>query len=85
MFLNPKKFGLHSRVVLFEKSDHEIVIIINRKSRIIMKDGKRILEQVKKIKAEENKSVSVKITAPICSKTRVFINNAGISINNINS
>ncbi|MEA1881801.1 MAG: hypothetical protein U9N31_05310 [Candidatus Marinimicrobia bacterium] len=37
-----------------------------------------------KIKAKEIKSVSVKITAPICSKTRAFINNAGISINNIN-
>ncbi len=80
MFLDPKKYGLHSRVVLNEKSENEIVIVIHRKSRFIMKDGERILDQAKKIQMKENKRISVETSAPICSKTKKFLNKKGIEI-----
>ena len=47
--LSPKDYGLNSKVKLIQSDDH-IGIVIDRKSRIIMKDGIRILDQVKKIK-----------------------------------
>ncbi len=53
---------------------NNIYIVINRKSRIIMKDGIKILEMVKKInKVDRNKRVSVLTSAPVCSKTKQFL------------
>ena len=48
--VDPKKYNLSSRVSLQENSSNELCIVINRKSRIIMKDGYRILEIAEKIK-----------------------------------
>jgi len=42
-------YNLHSRTTL-RKNKKDIYIVIDRKSRIIMKDGYRILEVVKKIR-----------------------------------
>ena len=49
--IDPKKYNLSSRVILKESSNGQIFLIINRKSRIIMKDGNRILDIIQKIKA----------------------------------
>ena len=46
MKLAPKKYGLSPRAVLIENDQKEIIISINRKSRIIMKDGIKIVDQV---------------------------------------
>ena len=54
MKLDPKKYGLNTRTVLIENERKEIIIVINRKSRIIMKDGRKILEKVRKIQQQEN-------------------------------
>ena len=70
MKLDPKKYGLNTRTVLIENERKEIIIVINRKSRIIMKDGRKILEKVRKIQQQENKIISVKTNAPLCSKTK---------------
>ena len=43
MKLDPKKYGLSTRVVLIENEQKEIIISIDRKSRIIMKDGIKIV------------------------------------------
>ena len=55
--IDPKKYNLMSRTTLYEKTDH-IFIIIDRKSRVIMKDGYRISEQAKSIWSLEPGAVS---------------------------
>jgi len=74
--LRPKStrdFGLSSRtkIATDEKEDH--YIIKNIKSRIIMKDGKKILEIAKKIKTEIKTNVFLATTAPVCSKTKTYL------------
>ena len=49
MYLDPKKYNLNSRVLIEEKSPGHIAIVVKRKSRVIMKDGGRLLEQAKAI------------------------------------
>ena len=79
--VDPKKYNLSSRVSLQENSSNELCIVMNRKSRIIMKDGYRILEIAEKIKQVENKrKVKVLSSAPVCSKTRDFLNKKGLSL-----
>ena len=71
--IDPKLYDLHSRIIL-RKNKKDIYIVIDRKSRIIMKDGYRILEIAKKIRDfETGKNVGVLSNAPVCSKTRKFL------------
>jgi len=53
--------------------------MINKKSRIIMKDGHKIIENVKKInKIEKDAKITIKINAPLCSKTKTFLEKKGV-------
>ena len=45
-----------------------------------MKDGHRILDQAKKIRKTTNNVIRLYTSAPVCSKTKIFLNNANISI-----
>ena len=60
MKLDPKKYGLSTRVVLIENDQKEIIIVIDRKSRIIMKDGIKLVNQARKIQRQEQKIIGVK-------------------------
>ncbi len=80
MNLDPKKYGLNARTVLIENEQKEIIIVINRKSRIIMKDGRKILEKARKIQQQENKRISVSTEAPVCSKTKQHLQKNGIEV-----
>ena len=77
--IDPKKFNLSKKVVI-EKTTSSLSIIINRKTRIIMKDGRRLLEQANQIKKVSNKPVSISTTAPVCSKTKTFLSNNNVEI-----
>lgn len=79
--IDPTQYNLFSRVDLRQGKSNDIYIVINRKSRIIMKDGIKILEMVKKInKVDRNKRVSVLTSAPVCSKTKQFLLDNNTSI-----
>ena len=79
--LNPKEFGLPARTVLDQLDGKTIVLVIDRKSRIIMADGKKILEKISKIKdAQPQINVALKTTAPICSKTKAFLESEGVQV-----
>ena len=81
--IDPKLYDLHSRIILRENKK-DIYIVIDRKSRIIMKDGHRILEIAKKIRNfETDKNVSVLSGAPVCSKTQKFLIEKNISIKSL--
>tara|TARA_B100000287_G_scaffold311024_1_gene294277 strand:+ start:219 stop:476 length:258 start_codon:yes stop_codon:yes gene_type:complete len=72
--IDPKKYNLSSRISLQENSLKELCIVVNRKSRIIMKDGRRLLEIAEKIKqVEKNRKIKILSSAPVCSKTKVFL------------
>ena len=72
--IDPTQYNLSSRVDLRQDRSGDLLIIIDRKSRIIMKDGIRVLEVVKKInKIDPKKNISVQTSAPICSKTKKLL------------
>ena len=48
-----------------------------------MKDGIRILDKVKKIKKNTNHVIRLYTSAPVCSKTKVFLNKHAILIDSI--
>ena len=81
--IDPKLYNLHSRVIL-RKTKKDIFVVMDRKSRIIMKDGVRILEIVKKIRGFEiEKNVGVLSGAPVCSKTQKFLTENNIAIKSL--
>ena len=78
--IDPKTFGLSKRTILY-KEKNEIIIESRRKSRIIMKDGVRLVEVAEKIKKNGKvQKVALLTNAPICSKTKTFLINKKISI-----
>jgi hypothetical protein len=79
--LDPKKFGLPPRTDLVKEEDGSIWLVIDRKSRIIMADGRRILEKINKIKALEPKTkIGLMTSAPVCGKTTLFLGEQGVEI-----
>lgn len=81
LLIDPKRFGLSPRTALGQLSQKHFVIIKDRKSRIIMKDGRQILEQINLIQnSESNLKISLATNAPVCSKTTSFLMEKGIDI-----
>ena len=81
--VDPKKYNLHPRTILKETKKN-IFIIIDRKTRIIMKDGWRIFEIVKQIRQFElDKKISVLSSAPVCSKTKKFLGQRQVEIKSL--
>ena len=79
--LNPKDFGLGSRVKLVEIAPSHIGIVKKIKSRIIMKDGRKIMETAAKItETSPSAKISLIISGPICSKTRKYLADNGVEV-----
>ena len=79
--VDPIQYNLHSRVDLRQNKEGALFIVVDRKSRIIMKDGHTILEMVNTISREDqSKKVSIRTSAPVCSKTKKFLLESGIVI-----
>jgi len=77
--LNPKNFNIKSNISIEDRGD-DVCIIINRKSRIIMKDGERILGYVKAIQEVFPKPINIETSAPVCSKTKAHLQNQSVLI-----
>ena len=83
--INPKNYNLTSRTILYKKTEN-IYIIIDRKSRIIMKDGYRISEQAKSILSmDPDVRIRVATSAPVCSKTKEFLLRADVETMDLKS
>ncbi len=79
--IDPQKFGLSLRTVLGQYFNNHMVLIKNRKSRIIMKDGRQIFKQIQQIQDHNpNLKTSFATNAPACSKTTTFLKEKGIEI-----
>ncbi len=73
-YINPKKYNLSNKTKLLQRTKESVSIVIDRKSRLIMKDGYRILKIAEKInKISKNKKISLLTSAPVCSKTKDFL------------
>ena len=83
--IDPKKYNLTSRTTLYKKMD-DIFIIIDRKSRIIMKDGYKISEQAKSIwSVDPGICVRVATSAPMCTKTKESLRQVNVEVLELNS
>ena len=80
--LEPQPYGLSNKTNLV-RIDNSIGIVIDRKSRIIMKDGDRIVKQAQVIQVKENKPVILITSAPVCSKTKQYLYANNILINSL--
>tara|TARA_B100000902_G_scaffold398291_1_gene464548 strand:+ start:418 stop:675 length:258 start_codon:yes stop_codon:yes gene_type:complete len=79
--VNPKTYNLSSRIKLLKDSAGSLFIVIDRKSRIIMKDGSRVVKTAEQIKeVNKNKKISLLTSAPVCSKTKALLLKNDISI-----
>lgn len=80
--INPKDYNLNSRVLLQQIDNDSIAIVKKRKSRIIMKDGKQILEQAMAIR-NVNPKLRIYLIVEnknICSKTIMFLSDNGVEL-----
>jgi len=81
MDLDPKAYNLHFKTKLTQITEDTIGIVIDRKSRIIMSDGRKILEKVHSIQeVAPSLKVVVVTTAPVCSKTRAFLEQSDVPL-----
>ena len=81
LLIDPREFGLSPHTALGQLSQNHFVIIKDRKSRIIMKDGRQVFEQIQQIqKHAPNSKVSLATSAPVCGKTTKYFNEERIKI-----
>lgn len=82
--VDPKRYGLPPRTVLVKRNSGEFILVINRKSRIIMKDALTIIEKAGKVKEKSsNAAVILQTNAPVCSKSIQLLQDNGIAVEEI--
>ncbi len=68
--VDPKQYGISARTTLLKEAGGHFIIVIDRKSRIIMKDAIIIVEKARMIQRKvKTARISLKTTAPVCSKS----------------
>ena len=79
--IDPKEFGITGKTIIEQVGKNQYAIVISRKSRIIMADGRKLLEKFNLIKkATPGAMLSLKTTTPVCSKTAAFLKDHRIDI-----
>ena len=79
--IDPKRYKLSSRTNILQGNKKDFYIVIDRKSRIVMKDGYRISKIAKAVLGvEKSSSINLLTSAPVCSKTQLFLSENDIQI-----
>ena len=79
--IDPKTYNLSPRIKLLENNSGSLFILIDRKSRVVMKDGHKIIKIAKDIKKiNQNKKISLLTSAPVCSKTKKHLLKCSIPV-----
>ena len=78
--VSSNKLSLSSRIKIAIDNKDNHYIIKNVRSRIIMKTGEKIYEIANQIKSNTRGSVFLATTAPICSKTKKYLEEKKINI-----
>ena len=79
--VDPKTYNLPPRTKLLENNKGSLFVIVDRKSRIVMKDGHKIAKMAEDIKkVNQNKKISLLTSAPVCSKTKKHLLKCSIPV-----
>ena len=78
--VSTNEFSLSSRIKIAIDNKDNHYIIKNIKSRIIMETGKKINKTANKIRFKIKGNVILATTAPICSKTKKYLEEKKINI-----
>ena len=79
--IDSRNFNLPARTVLEEDPAGQLTMVLDRKSRIIMADGRRIVAQAEQIRINgSGQPINLRTTAPICSKTARYLTANNIKI-----
>ena len=78
--VSANELDLSSRIKIAVDNKDNHYIIKNVRSRIIMKTGEKIYEIANQIKANTRGGVFLATTAPICSKTKKYLEEKKINI-----
>jgi len=79
--VDPRNYNLPTRTKLLKDGSGSLFIVIDRKSRVVMKDGNKVLNVAKHIKeVNQNTTISLLTSAPVCSKTKEFLLKHKISV-----
>ena len=78
--IDSSTLGISKRTQVAVGKDCNYYIIKNIKSRIIMKDGKKIKETANTIMSQTKKRVFLATTAPVCGKTKTYLESKNIQI-----
>ena len=78
--IEPITVGVSNRIKIGVDINNNYYIVKNIKSRIIMKDGKKINETAGTITKQTKRKVFLATTAPVCSKTTNYLNDKKIKI-----
>jgi len=78
--ISEEETGLHKRNKVGRLPDGKTVILIDRKSRLIMKDGEKALALAMRLKQKGFKYLMVSSSAPVCSKTSAFLKENNIDV-----
>ena len=77
--LDAKQLGVNPKTKIIDHGAF-LAIVVERKSRIIMKDGEKIIEKAKAIQRVKNTPIYLQTGAPICSKTKTHLEKHGVMI-----
>ena len=78
--VSANELSLSSRIKIAIDNKDNHYIIKNVRSRIIMKTGEKIYEIANQIKSNTKVSVFLATSAPICSKTKKYLEEKKINI-----
>ena len=78
--VSANELSLSSRIKIAVDNKDNHYIIKNVRSRIIMKTGEKIYEIANQIKSNTKGNVFLATTAPICSKTKKYLEEKKINI-----
>ena len=77
--LDAKQLGVSPKTKIIDHGAF-IAIVVERKSRLIMKDGEKIIEKAKAIQKVKNTPIYLQTSAPVCSKTKTHLEKHGVLI-----
>ena len=81
-FIDPTIYNINPRTKLAKVND-SIAIVIDRKSRVIMKDGEKILDIARIIRKKTKSQIMLLTSAPVCSKTKIYLSNNNVLISSL--
>ena len=72
--IDPRSIGLDALDTVYQVDANHYVLFIKRKSRIVMSDAPRLLSKIEKLsRTFQEAKISLQTSAPVCSKTREFL------------